>query len=91
MAEECFKVPKLTKREVMALQAVKQGTADAYQQRLALAVISNKFCRTQDVLFIVNAPDQTAFLNGRAFAGMQILKTLNIKVGQLQDDEEQDQ
>jgi len=73
----------------MALQALGAGTADAYQQKLALAVISNKFCRPHDLLFVPGKPDETVFMNGRAFPGMQILKTLNIKVGQLQDDEEQ--
>ncbi|MDP6652992.1 MAG: hypothetical protein QGF90_12940 [Gammaproteobacteria bacterium] len=87
----CFKVPRLSKREVLAIKAVWDGTADANQQRLAIGVICNKFSRPNDLLFVPSEPDQTTFMNGRAFTGMQIYKTLNINVGQLQNDEEQDQ
>jgi hypothetical protein len=87
MAEPvCFKVPKLSKDEVLALQAVWDGNADPFQQRLALGVICNKFSRPNDLLYVPGEPDQTTFLNGRAFTGMQVLKILNINVGQLQDD-----
>ena len=89
MEPTCFKVPKLEKKEVLAIQAVWAGTADAHQQRLAIGVICNKFSRPNDLLFVPGEPDQTVFMSGRAFPGMQIYKTLNIKVGQLQNDEEQ--
>ncbi len=84
----CFNVQPLDKREVLALQAVNRGEADAHQQRLSLAVICNKFSRPNDLLFVPGSNDQTSFMNGRAFTGMQILKTLNIKAGQLQNDED---
>lgn len=78
---------KLSKPEVIALQRVYAGTADAYQQRLALRTITNKLCRTHDVLFIPGKPDETAFLSGRAFVGMQILRHLRIAVGKMTDEE----
>jgi hypothetical protein len=82
----CFEVPKLDKDEVLAVQAVWEGNADAHQQRLALGVICNKFSRPNDMLFVPGEHDQTVFLNGRAFTGMRILNTLKINVGQLEND-----
>tara|TARA_R100001369_G_scaffold91915_1_gene134715 strand:+ start:5950 stop:6219 length:270 start_codon:yes stop_codon:yes gene_type:complete len=84
----CFYVKELTQREVLAIKALNTGTADASQQQMALAVICNKFSRPHDLLFVPGESDQTVFMNGRAFVGMQILKTLNVKVGQLQNDGE---
>ena len=75
----------LTKDEVIALQALHKGDATPYQQKLALKVIVNDFCRAQDALYIPGSFDQTAFLNGRAFVGQRILKYINIPVGKLDE------
>ena len=85
--EQCFFTPTVEDQEHIALQAVYAGTADAYQQRLALQVIINKFSRAQDVLFVPGAPDQGAFLAGRGFVGQRILKYLNLPVGKLKQEE----
>ena len=82
---QCFTVAKLTKEEGLALKALRDGVADPYQQSLALHVITNKFSRPHDLLFVPGQADQTAFLNGRAFVGMQILKYLNVPIGKLED------
>lgn len=84
---ECLSVKKLEKQEVLAIKAVYAGTADAFQQRMTLSIIVNKFCRTHDQLWIPGEPDQTSFLNGRAFPGNQIMKHLNLPVGKLTDEE----
>lgn len=83
---ECFKCPDLVKEEHIALKELHKGTADEYQQRLALSVIVNKFSRAHDVLFIPGSSDQSVFLNGRAFVGQKILKYLNIPVGKLNEE-----
>lgn len=75
----------ITKDEAQALRAVNEGQANAYQQRLALYVITNVFARAQDVLYISGSPDDTAFLNGRAYVGQVILKYLKIPVGKLDE------
>lgn len=75
----------LTTPEVVAIQALHRGEATAYQQKLALKVIVNDFCRAHDALYIPGSFDQTAFLNGRAFVGQRILKFINIPVGKLDD------
>lgn len=84
----CFQVPDLTKRDVEAIQALGKGEAEPWQQALALKAICNKFSRPQDLLFVPGEADQTVFMNGRAFVGMQIYKTLGIKVGQMNEEEE---
>ena len=72
--------------EHRALRAMYAGTATEHQQRLALKVIIHKFSRAQDALYIPGSFDQTAFLNGRAFVGQQLLKFLNLPVGNITDD-----
>lgn len=85
MKPQVFAMDELTKNEVIALRDLHEGNATSYQQRLALNVIVNKFSRAQDLLYIPESFDQTAFLNGRAFVGQQVLKYINIPVGKLDD------
>lgn len=87
--DECFQVAQVTEEEHVALKMLRAGEADSYQQVLALKVITSQFARTHDILFIPGAADQSAFLAGRAFVGLQILKHLNIPVGKLEDDGKQ--
>ena len=82
-------VPRLDEDEVIALKALYAGEADSWQQRLALSVITGKFCRSHDILFVPGEPDQTAFMNGRAFPGMQILKVVKVPIGRLDIDRNQ--
>lgn len=83
---QAFQFEPLTRDEIMAVKAMKTGEADEYQQQLVLQVICNKLSRAQDLCFIPNDADQTAFLNGRAFVGQQMLKLLNVPIGKLIDD-----
>ena len=83
MANEWKSVSALNEKEVRAVKAMYAGEATPEQQRLALAVIVNKFSRAQDLLFVPDSHDQTAFLNGRGFVGMQILKMIKVPIGKL--------
>lgn len=87
----CFRYTDLTKKEHQALKSISKGEADEYQQRLALAVIVNKLSRAHNTLYIPDSFDQSAFLSGRAFVGHEILKVLQIPVGQLQNKVEEDE
>jgi len=80
---ECFVTKKLDKTEIEALKALNAGTASAYEQKLALATICNTFSRAQDLPYIPGSFDETAFFNGRAFVGQQILKIINLPIGKL--------
>lgn len=80
---EYASVPELTKDEIIALQMVWKGEADPYQQKLAVSVIVKKLSRANDLLYIPGSFDETAFLNGRAFVGMALMKYLNEPVGRM--------
>jgi hypothetical protein len=81
-----FRTADIDDQEHRAIRALNEGSATEHQQRLALKVIINKISRAQDALYIPGSFDQTAFLNGRAFVGQQLLKFLNIPVGKITDD-----
>lgn len=83
---QCFKYTLLTKEEHEALKCLYTGTANEYQQRLCLRVIVNNFARSHDNCFIPGEPDQSNFIAGRAFVGQQILLHLNLPVGKLSED-----
>ena len=84
---ECFDCPELSKEEHIALKNLYSGEADEGQQRLALAIIVNKFSRTHDLTYIPGSFDQSSFTAGRAFVGQKILKYLNLPVGKLKEEE----
>ena len=80
---EEFRVDPLEEDEVRAIKALMRGDASAIEQGVALRTIVNKFCRTHDLLYVADRPGASAFLNGRAFVGNQIMKVLNLPVGKL--------
>lgn len=86
--EVCFHVAKLDKEEAAALKALGKGEAQAWEQTLALSVICNKFARPHDLTFIPNERDQSSFMSGRAFVGMEILKVLKKPIGQYEEDKD---
>lgn len=75
-----FHVPKLDKREHVALKALSKGEAEPHQQTLALEVIVKKFSRAFELGYIPGSFDQSAFLAGRGFVGQQITKALNTAI-----------
>ena len=77
-SEECFKSSQLSKQEIYAIRELEDGTASAHNQHLALQAILKKICRVYDVHFIPGASDATAFLEGRAYCGQQILKYMRL-------------
>ena len=84
-------VDKITKEEHQALQELWRGKATEHQQQLVLQVIVNKFARAQDLLYVPGDVHATSFINGRAFVGQQVLKYLNLPIGQLHPENGDDQ
>ncbi len=84
----CFSTPKVTKREAQAIKALAAGEATEFEQKLALAVIVNKFSRPHDVTYVPDSDSQSTFLSGRAFVGMKLLKIIKIPIGKLDINEE---
>ena len=85
--DKCLETDPLDEHEIIALKNLSKGKATEYQQVLALHAITNKICRVHDNLFIPGAPDQTAFLAGRAYVGSKILFELNVPVGRMKKPE----
>ena len=74
----CFIVPKYNAQMVRALKALEKGTATAYEQQLAMKFILDGLAATYQNTFVPEAPDQSAFMAGRAFVGQQIMKLLRL-------------
>ena len=80
-----FKTQRLSDDEHRAIRSLYKGDASEYQQKLALKVIINKISRAQDLLYIPGSFDESAFLNGRAFVGQQLLKYINLPVNKIEE------
>ncbi|MES9841219.1 MAG: hypothetical protein ABW134_11755 [Candidatus Thiodiazotropha endolucinida] len=72
ITDPTFLVPELNVEEHVALKAVVNGEGNEYQQKLAMKVIVDKFSMANDLLYIPDSFDKTAFINGRAFVGNKI-------------------
>lgn len=66
------------RHEITALRALQSGTATPDQQKLALRTIVFQLCRTYDVAYRSEAPLDTAFAEGKRFAGLEIVRLLQI-------------
>lgn len=82
-------VPPISRSEHAALKALSEGTADAGQQTLALALIVKKFSQPQDLLYIPGSFDETGFINGRAFVASQIRTYLRRPVSQTKENNDE--
>lgn len=77
----CLQVRQPHKHEHEALKNLSDGTATEYQQKLALKYIVDSLCRAHDLLYVPNSFDETAFINGRAFVGQNIVRIIKQPVG----------
>jgi len=69
-----------------AWQALARGAARPDQQKRALAWLIEKAAGTYDLSFRPGAQEgerDTVFAEGRRFVGLQIVKLLKLKIGQL--------
>ena len=76
--------------DVAAFQHLAQGVASPAAQKRALDWIINKGCRVYDLSYRPGGPEgdrDTAFAEGRRFAGLQIVKLLKLKIGSLRREE----
>lgn len=74
-----------TKRDIVAMQALMEGKADADQQKRALDWIVNNVCKTYDMSYRPDSDRDTAFAEGKRYCGNQIIHALKLKVGALPD------
>lgn len=77
-----WQVVGLDDADILALQALDKGIANAGQQQLALHVIKNKLCRYQRMSFFAGGEDgkrATDFAEGKRFVGNQIDRVLKMR------------
>lgn len=72
--------------DISAMQALERGDATPDQQRRALAWMINNACGTYDADYRVNERDH-AFVSGRRFVGLQIVKLLKLSIGKLKKEQ----
>ena len=72
-----FKTVDYDPAEVGAIQALERGDCDEHQQKRALQFIIEKACATYDQSYNGD-PYDTAFAEGRRFAGNTIVKMLKL-------------
>jgi len=72
-------LPPLDTPELLALKSLSTGTANAYQQQLALKVIVQKFAATYDMSFRPGGSEgdrATIFAEGKRFVGTRIIEAI---------------
>lgn len=81
-----WKPAKFTDADAAAFQALSRGSATAAQQKQALAWLIEKACLTYDLSYRPGGAEgdrDTVMAEGRRSVGLQVVKLLNIKIGQL--------
>ncbi len=71
------------KEQARAIKALSEGTATGVQQRLALSCILKDISRCYDVTFVPGKPDESAYLQGRAFVGLEIVRMIKLPLYEL--------
>lgn len=72
--------------DISAMQALERGEASPDQQKRALTWIVNNVCGTYDADYRVDERDH-AFVSGRRFVGLQIVKLLKLSIGKLKKEQ----
>lgn len=81
-----WRPPEYDDADAAALQALARGTANADQQKRALAWVIERAAATYEMTYRPGGPDgdrDTAFAEGRRFVGNQVVKMVKLKIGQL--------
>jgi len=76
-------IPSWEKPDAAAMQALSRGEATPEQQRRALNWIIHKACATYDFCDKPESDRLSAIFDGRRFAGLQIVKLVNISISSI--------
>lgn len=79
-APAAYLPPPWDNPDAAAIQALSRGEADAAQQQRALSWIINNACGTYDLDYRPD-PREHAFVSGRRFVGLEIVKMIKVKLG----------
>lgn len=81
-APAAFAPPPWDLPDASAMQALARGDATPEQQKRALDWIIQKACGTYDLDYRPDAREH-AFVSGRRFVGLEIVKLLKVNIGKL--------
>lgn len=73
------------KADVIAIQAVMNGSADKEQQKRALNFIVFEVCKTYDLAYRPGDTNATHFALGRQFAGQQIVHLMKLPANKIEE------
>jgi hypothetical protein len=76
--------PTYDRSIVIAMQALARGEADSEQQKRAYFWILKRACLINDVGYRKGSFDESAFLLGRRFVGVEIVKLLEVPVSKME-------
>lgn len=78
-APPCFKAP-YGKPDVAAIQALEKGDASPEQQKRALQWVIECGAMTYQDVYSRDSEQDTAFMNGRRFVGLRVIKLLKLNL-----------
>jgi len=82
LAPAAFAPPAWELPDASALQALVRGDADSGQQQRAMNWIINNACGTYDLDYRPDSREH-AFVSGKRFVGLEIVKLLKVNTGAL--------
>lgn len=83
--KKAWRIPRITKSETIAIQALNNGNASDGQQKLALKCIIEKMCGYYDEPFHPESERFTNLYLGRRNVAAQIMKEIAMPVSKLKD------
>lgn len=86
----CLREGRVSSQQVRALRALEMGEASPYEQQLVLKLFLDNLCGTYQQTFVPGEPDQSIFMQGRAFPGQRVIHYLKLDptaLKQLEDEE----
>ncbi|MEE9528430.1 MAG: hypothetical protein V3V88_00055 [Dehalococcoidia bacterium] len=83
MKNGAIKPPHYEAADVTAIQQLERGEAGPEMQKRALKWIIEEVCKTYDISYRPGDTHDTAFAEGKRFAGMEIVKMLKLDPSKL--------
>jgi hypothetical protein len=71
---------EFTEEEAGAIKCLQRGDAPPHVQQLALKCIVERICDTYGMGWHPASPHEASFAAGRRFAGLQVVKALNVDI-----------
>jgi hypothetical protein len=69
--------------DASAIQALHRGDADADQQKRALKFIIEDICKTYDMSYRPDNPNDTTFAEGKRYVGNEIIRMIKMNLSAL--------